>query len=401
MNRAQTRVWKLKGASARLQDFRTAVSLHSHTCHSKEKADFIPFYTQRIPVLSRLVASSVRSYEARLGIGVDFHRVYWTPPVFPRAVLASERWQIEQKLGLAAMVSITDHNTIAAALSLRQEADAATIPISVEWSVPFAGDTFHIGVHNLPPARAGEIMNELVRYTAEPDEDTLNDLLASLDHSPETLLVLNHPYFDLLRLGSAKHHASLQQFLSRCRSWIHALELSGLRPWREGQETLRMADEHDLPIVAGGDRHGRHPNGVLNLTHAESWGEYVACIREKRQNDILLLPVCEEPVRFQLLQIAAEVSRDYPLYPDGYRQFADRIFVDLEGCSWHRLSFYWGEWMPLWLRPLLGGLAALGSYPVRPVLRRSLSLFGDSDLAPWPANADYQGDAVSFQKDAV
>jgi hypothetical protein len=399
LNRAKTRVWRLTEAAGRMREFRTAISLHSHTCHSKEKADFMPLYIQRIPVLNRLIASSERRYQDRTGIAIDFRRIYWTPPVLPGTVLASETMQIEEKLGLAALVSITDHDTIAAALALRQQSAAASIPISVEWSIPFAGNTFHLGVHNLPPAGSVQIMKELSSYTAEPVEGRLTDLLALLGNSPETLLVLNHPYFDFARQGAANHRASLQQFLSQYRPWIHALELGGMRPWRESQEVLRLADECGLPIVAGGDRHGCRPNGVLNLSHFENWGDFVAEIRAHQHNDILLLPACEEPVQLRELQIVSDVSRHYPGYPYGYRQFTDRVFVDLEGYSWHPLSFYWSGGMPLWLRPVFGGLVALGSDPARPFLRRFLSLFGDRDLATWPTRAGYESEAVSFQKD--
>ncbi len=383
-----------------MRDFRTAISLHSHTCHSKECADFIPLYFQRIPVLNRMIASSMRRYEERTGVAIDFRRIYWTPPVLPATVFASETSQIEEKLDLAALVSITDHDTIAAPLSLRQQPDSTSVPISVEWSVPFGDNTFHLGVHNLPPARSDEIMKDLSRFTAEPAEERLPELLELLGRSAESLLVLNHPYFDFARQGAAKHRASLREFLSRYRPWIHALELGGMRPWRESQEVLRLAEECDLPIVAGGDRHGCCPNGVLNLSHSESWGEFVEEVRRRRHNEILVLPPCEDPVSLRELQIVADVSRYYPDYPYGHRQFTDRIFVDLEGYSWHPLSFYWSGGMPLWLRPVFGGLTALGSHFTRPVLRRFLCLFGDSDLATWPTRAGYQTGGFSIQREA-
>ncbi len=398
MSQAQTRVWRLKDARERMGEFRTAVSLHSHTCHSKESADFIPAYIDRIPGLNRVIASQLKRYKSRTGTAIDFRRIYWTPPVLPATVLASERSQIEQKLDLAPLVSITDHDTIAAPLALRQKPDAACIPISLEWSVPFEENVFHLGVHNLPPSQSQGIVNELARYTAQPDENRLTDLLTVLRSSPDALLILNHPYFDFGRLGVTRHRASVRKFLSKYGRLIHALELGGIRPWRENQDVLRLAGEYDLPIVGGGDRHGGRPNGILNLSRAESWGEFVACIREKRENDVLLLPVCEEPVCFRELQIVADVSRHYPEYPYGYRHFADRIFVDLEGYSWHPLSFYWSAGMPLWLRPIFGALAAMGGNPVRPLLRRFLSLLQDNDLATWPTRAGYQSEAVSFQE---
>jgi hypothetical protein len=387
MNRVQARVWKLADASWTTQEFRMAVSLHSHTHHSKEPAEFIPLFVERIPVLSRLVAIAMRRYQERTGIAVDFRRIYWTPPVSPSIVFRSEVSQIEEELGLSALVSITDHDTIVAPLELRQQPDSASIPISVEWTVPFADTSFHVGVHHLPPAGATEIMKELSRYTAEPNEGLLGNLLTLLDGSPETLLVLNHPCCDFYGLGAVKHEALLREFLTRWRDRIHALEFNAMRTWGENQQAVRVAEKFNLPVVAGGDRHGCRPNAVLNLSHVENWGEYVSEIRSGRRSDVLILPACEEPVRLRELQTVADIVRHYPSYPYGYRQFTDRVFVDLEGYSWHPLSFYWSGGMPLWLRPLFSGLAVLGSNRARPALRWFLSLLKESALATFPSDA--------------
>jgi hypothetical protein len=395
MNRAQTRVQKQKEVSRRLSEFHVAVSLHSHTYHSKELAQFIPLFVQRIPVLNRLLASAIKRYEDRTGIAVDFRRVYWTPPVSPSIVLQSEIAQIEQKLSLAAVVSITDHDTIAAGLELCQQPGGASIPVSVEWTVPFRGSSFHLGVHHLPPIHAAEIMQRLSRFTAEPDEDVLSDLLTFLDGYPESLLVLNHPCCNHSGMGAAQHRARLREFLSQYRLWIHALEFNAMRPLGENQEAVRVGEQYDLPVVAGGDRHGCRPNAVLNLSPAESWGDFVAQIRTRRQSDILLMAACEDPVRLRELQTVGDIVRHYPCYPYGYRQFTDRVFVDLEGYSWHRLSFYWSGGMPLWLRPLFSCLSVLGSNWFRPVLGCFLSLLRENALATYPS------DAVNMQREGA
>jgi len=376
-----------------MSEFHTAVSLHSHTHHSKESAEFTPFFLQRIPLLGRLIACAARRYEDRTGLAVDFRRMYWTPPISPSLVAQSESSQIQEKLGLAALVSITDHDTIAAGPELQQGPAAASMPISVEWTVPFAGSPFHLGVHHLPPARSAEVMKELSRYTIEPNEDLLGDLLALLNGFPETLVVLNHPCCNHYGVGAMEHRASLGKFLTRYRPWVHALESNGMRPRIENQEALRMADGYDLPVVAGGDRHGCRPNVVLNLSRAECWGEFVAEIRRDRQSDVLLLPAYEEPVRLREIEIMADLFRHYPSYPYGYRQFTDRVFVDLEGYSWHRLSFYWSGGMPLWLRPVFGGVAALGSNPAHFILRCLLSLLPEKAIATFPS------DIASTQKE--
>jgi len=381
LNPARTRVRKQsRGIVEVASEFRTAISLHSHTCHSKETLEFLPRYVDfhRIPVLSRLIRYEVKRYESRNNKTVDFRRAYWTPPVSPAMVLASETAQIRSGLGLNALVSITDHDTIAGPLSLREHAETASIPISVEWTMPFEGNCFHIGVHSLDPAVSVEVMRELSRYTSQPAEETLDGLFALLDSNPETLLVLNHPCCNFVRVGASKHWSTLRQFLARCRPWIHALEMNGMRPWSENQDVLRLSEEYDIPIVAGGDRHGCRPNTMLNLSQGKTWADFVAQIRDERASDLIVLRTYDEPVRLRELATAADVLRRYPQHPYGQRRFTDRIFADVEGYSWHPLSFYWdgGDSAPNWLLPVVTAVLVLGSDPLRPVLRRFLSLRG-------------------------
>jgi hypothetical protein len=67
------------------------------------------------------------------------------------------------------MVSITDHDNIKAPMLLRTVPSARQIPVSVEWSAPYGGmQSFHLGVHNLPSARAAEWMATLARFHRQP-----------------------------------------------------------------------------------------------------------------------------------------------------------------------------------------------------------------------------------------
>lgn len=399
MNRPQTHVERQTKVIRSVSGFLTAVSLHSHTYHSKENLDFLPCYIEfhHIPILSRLIQSERRRYNNESGKTVDFRRAYWTPPVSPRMVFDSEASQIENKLGLRPLVSITDHDTIAGSVALQGQVGAELAAVSVEWTIPFAGNSFHMGVHNLPPTQSAELMEALSRCTAEPAEETICDLLALLDSFPETLLVLNHPGCNFVRVGPAEHCATLRQFLARCRPWIHALELNGMRPWGENRQVLQMADEYDLPLVAGGDRHGCHANTMLNLSQAQSWGDFVARIREDQRSNILVLPAYEEPVRMRELATAADVLRRYPYHPYGQRRFTDRIYADVEGYSWHPLSFYWdgGYGTPRWLGPAVAVLLTLGSDRFRPILRRLLSLPGEYDHATRPVRGTYSSETLS------
>ena len=379
MRRAQTRVQKLMTAHKLTSEFRTAVSLHSHTNHSKEKLDFLPRYIEfhRIPVVSPLIHSELKRYAERNGKSLDFQRAYWTPPVNPRMVFDSEAAQIK-KLGLVALVSITDHDTVAGPLSLQRQLSQFHVPVSVEWSVPFSGNIFHMGVHNLPADRAVSLMDEFARCTNTPSEEAIRDLFELVDAYSDSLIVLNHPCCNFVRVEAKKHWATLRQFVANYRPWIHALEVNGMRPWNENEQVLRMAEESDFPVVAGGDRHGCRPNAVLNLSTTETWAEFVTEVRIERRSDILILPEYDEPVRLRELATAADVLRRYPRHPYGQRRFTDRIFGEMEGYSWHPLSFYWdgGDGQPAWLPAIVSAVVALGSDGVRPILRRLFSMRG-------------------------
>lgn len=92
--------------------FRTGVCLHGHTMHSEECLSFLPRYLHRVPGVSQVVSR----YERGSRPTVDFSRAYWTPPLNPVSALRLEREQIT-KLGLQALVSLTDHDTIEAGRS--------------------------------------------------------------------------------------------------------------------------------------------------------------------------------------------------------------------------------------------------------------------------------------------
>ena len=101
-----------------------------------------------------------RRSEANHGMRVNYAAGYWTPPMTPKLAFDLEKGQIEQ-LDLAPMVSLSDHDTIAAPIMLRSRSSERKIPVSVEWSVPYGAQSFHLGVHNLPSSKSGQWMKTL------------------------------------------------------------------------------------------------------------------------------------------------------------------------------------------------------------------------------------------------
>jgi len=262
----------------------------------------------------------------RSRIPVDFSRAYWTPPLTPELAYATEKDQIESALGLRAIVSLTDHDNIEAPLLLRTLSESAHTPISMEWSVPFGGTIFHLGVHNLPAGQAQTIMGDLVGYTQNPNDQRLCELLAILDGFPDVLLVFNHPLWTQSCVGVKRGRDDLDRFLTCAVQFLHAFELNGTRSTKENTRVKELADRWQRPVVSGGDRHGCAASGALNVTSAETFCEFVSEIRQEQRSHVLLMPQYAEPVSVRTTRTLLDVIRNYPEYPKGSRRWDDRIF---------------------------------------------------------------------------
>jgi len=148
----------------------TGVSLHSHTSMSEETLTFIHKMFAYLPGLKQLFEFYEHRGRAN-GIKLDFERGHWRPPLVPRMAYDLEQSQIHT-LGLRALVSLTDHDNIDAPMLLRTVTSARGIPVSTEWSVPFQGTEFHLGVHNLPAADGAAWMQRFNDYRVRPNEGT-------------------------------------------------------------------------------------------------------------------------------------------------------------------------------------------------------------------------------------
>ena len=170
-------LWRDQKAAQR---YRSGISLHSHTNQSKETLDFLANFGSQYPVMRPLLARLERRAETVYGVHMDYAASYWTPPMTPKLAFDLESGQIE-KLDLAAMVSISDHDNIKAPMLLRTVPSARRIPVSVEWSAPYDVQSFHLGVHNLPSDRAVEWMATLEDFTANPSDKRLTEILSALN----------------------------------------------------------------------------------------------------------------------------------------------------------------------------------------------------------------------------
>lgn len=362
--------------------FTAGVSLHSHTSQSKETLDFIAElstdWRPLQPIMRWLEARSLH----HTGIRPDYARSYWTPPLTPRLAFDLERAQIEDHLQLPSLVSLTDHDNIQAPLLLRTVPSARHIPVSVEWTVPYADSAFHLGIHNLPSATGSDWMTRLEAFTALPvlerPANLLSEILAELDEIPSVLIIFNHPLWDLYRVGHDHHRVLVNDFLATHGQHIHALELNGLRNWKENREVADLARKWNQLVISGGDRHGIEPNANLNLTHATSFNAFVHEVRCERQSHILFMPQYAEPWKHRILQSTLAAIGNHPNFPTGSQRWDERTFhPDTEG-NIRPLSELWPKGNPpAIVSAVLAAVRLLGAAPVSSSLRLAWNETGE------------------------
>lgn len=386
MQRTVTYLWKKPGAA---KGYRSGVSLHGHTNHSKEGLYFIVEFASRHGLLRRALATQERRSQREASVTVDFWKAYWTPPLPPLAAYRLERSQIE-RLGLAGMVSLTDHDSIEAPMLLRVVPEARQIPVSVEWSVPYKDTTFHLGVHNLPSGRAESIMAELRQYTRDLHEPRLRELLHMLHEDPTILVVLNHPMWDLAGIGRQRHVSTLSAFMAKLGMYMHAFELSGMRGWEENQAVLQFAEGWNQLVISGGDRHGCEPNAALNLTNAVAFTEFVYEIRKDRRSHVLFMPQYAEPFTLRIFQTLLDVVRYCPDYPIGSRSWDERTFHPDRSGTIRPLAMMWSR-PPAFIEVFFSAVRMLEMDPVKKIMHTALAkperemrlVFGDGqEVAP-------------------
>jgi hypothetical protein len=365
-------LWKEADAA---RDYPTAISLHSHTNQSKETLDFIANLGNQYPLIRPFLAKYERRSVERYRTPINYGAAYWTPPLTPKLAFDLESNQIAQKLGVMPLISITDHDTIAAPMLLRTVASARHIPVSVEWSAPFGGDqAFHFGIHNLPSDSGATWMKTFAEYTAHPDEKKLTEILAALHALPNVLIVFNHPMWDLYLIGADKAMQRVQDFLAANHEFMHAFELNGLRHWEENRKVKRLAQQWSKLLISGGDRHGLEPNANVNLSQASSFTEFVHEIRYEGRSHVLFMPQYAQPWKHRILESTLDAIRDYPEFPTGSRYWDERVYhPDHNGVVRPVRELWPTGRVPGWINMIISGVRLMGSSPVSGSLRLAWS----------------------------
>ena len=326
--------------------FRTGVSLHSHTLHSRESLEFIDRAVEKVPWLSGAVRKQRERYRAIKGREVDWSRAWWTPPLSALQAWKVEKSQIEDTLGCEALVSLTDHDNIEAGMQLSVMDETRDCAMSVEWTVPYRRTFFHIGVHNLPAADTGGVMRVLAAVTANPKEYEIERILEWIASRHQAMNVFNHPLWDEKRIGMKLHLDCVYAFFRRFGSFLHALELNGLRPWSENQAVAQLAKKLNRPLISGGDRHGKEPNACVNLTNAKTFSEFVEEIRQDGWSDVLFLPQYRESFQLRILQNLCDIVEPHENHSLGWKEWSDRVFYRTDEGDVKSVKVLWEHKFP-------------------------------------------------------
>lgn len=356
--------------------FRTGVSLHSHTLHSKESLIFIKHASQHSALLRTVLRQGEARYRRLHGKELDLNRGWWTPPLAPLDALRVEVSQIES-LGLDPLVSLSDHDDIEAGMSLQALDASRHVPISVEWTVPFGTTFFHIGVHNILPMHARMVMQCLEDFTAQPDPTNLGTILSDLHAHPSTLVVFNHPLWDEKGIGANLHRETVLAFLRQHHEFIHAIELNGLRPWHENDLATQLASQWNKPVISGGDRHAVEPNAILNVTSARTFAQFVGEVREDKRSNVLVMKHYHEGHLNRIFHNMLDVFRTYDGHGRGWTEWGDRVFFTSDTGEVRSLRQYWGENPPPAVALFAGFMRLAGQLPVPGAFRTSAQIQRD------------------------
>jgi hypothetical protein len=196
--------------------------------------------------------------------------------------------------------------------------------------------------------------------------------MAELDEIPNVLIVFNHPMWDLYRVGKERHDVLVNEFLAVYGQYIHALELNGLRDWKENREAAELAGRWNQLTISGGDRHGVEPNANVNLTRATCFTGFVHEIRRERQSHVLYMPQYAEPWKHRILQSTLDAIRDYPHFPEGARRWDQRVYHPDNNGEMRPLIELWTSRRrvaPVWIRTILACVRMMGQTPLSVTLR--------------------------------
>lgn len=257
------------------REFRTAVSLHNHSCHSVERLASLNRVV-KLGFMRPLSGTLQRAFGLDGIATLNYGDIVYNPPYTPQNLYRME------SLGVASLgfdrlqFAITDHDEYIGGFKLLQERPdlQGRVGIGEELSLRFQGHLFHLGLVGLD-ARDIDETHRTIQAAAR--EGRFDDLFETL-HASGCLVILNHP---LVHWGAAGTKGIPVADLLQRYGWaIHALEFNGMRPAEENQGVLDLAREWRKPVVGGGDSHLLVPSSVICVSQACSIADFIAEVKE-------------------------------------------------------------------------------------------------------------------------
>jgi len=225
----------------------------------------------------------------------------------------------------------------------------------------------------------------------------LVELLAMLDAFPDVLVVFNHPLWTQTCVGVHRDAQALDRFLNCAVQFLHAFEINATRSTKENNRVAELAKQWERPLVSGGDRHGCAASGALNLTCAETFGEFVSEIRHEQRSHVLLMPQYTEPVSIRTTRTLLDVIRNYPENPMGSRRWDERIFhPDANGGPDRPISALWKA-PPAYVEQILSGIRLLENATVQRAMERVFRRGAVADVSREIAGEVIPSEAVSTE----
>jgi hypothetical protein len=166
----------------------------------------------------------------------------------------------------------------------------------------------------------------------------------------------------------------VREFLEANHEFMDAFELNGLRHWEENRRVKQLAKQWNKLLISGGDRHGREPNGNVNLSQAATFTEFVHEVRYEGRSHVLFMPQYAQPWKHRILESTLDVIRNYPDFPLGSRTWDERVWHPDKNGVVRPVKELWPDGTaPTWMTAILSAVRLMGSRPVSDSLRLAWS----------------------------
>jgi predicted metal-dependent phosphoesterase TrpH len=284
--------WKIENYTYREcphpdREFKYAVSLHNHSCHSVEKLAALN-QVVKLGFMRPLSGILQRSFGLEGVSGLNYAEITFNPPYTPDDVYQIESSAVAPWGFDGVHLTITDHDEFAGSLALvrgRPDLNACTngctngrvaigrVAIGEELSLWYQGHLFHLGLSGLPESDIDETHARIQSAARGGRHDELFETIAASG----CLVVLNHP---LVAWAPGSKAIPIADLLTRYGWAIHALEINGMRRREENDRVLELAQQWRKPVVGGGDSHLLVASSVISLSQAATFTDFIAEVKD-------------------------------------------------------------------------------------------------------------------------